>query len=51
MLSFPQLEDKVKDKMEDVLTKNYGVDIYQSARNRIITEAWDTVQQGVILSA
>ncbi|KAI8774020.1 tetraspanin-11 [Biomphalaria glabrata] len=41
-----ELEDKVKDKMEDVLTKNYGVDIYQSARNRIITEAWDTVQQG-----
>ncbi|XP_076440007.1 CD151 antigen-like [Babylonia areolata] len=36
-----ELEDKVKEKMEDVLTHQYGI----QKRSRRITDAWDDIQQ------
>ncbi|KAH9495141.1 hypothetical protein Btru_018500 [Bulinus truncatus] len=41
-----ELEDKIKEKMEHVITTNYGVDLLKSSSNQVITKAWDTVQQG-----
>ncbi|XP_005101672.1 CD151 antigen [Aplysia californica] len=40
-----ELEDKVRDKMEQVIVNNYGVDLDKSGSNRVITNAWDEVQQ------
>ena len=42
-----QLEDKVKEKMEDGLVEQYGVNTNQSGGNSRITDAWDDIQQTV----
>ncbi|KAK3803951.1 hypothetical protein RRG08_059814 [Elysia crispata] len=40
-----QLENKVKDRMESAVVNYYGVNVDSDSDNRIITKAWDKVQQ------
>lgn len=40
-----QLEDNVRNSMEESLKKHYGVNIKTKSKNRDITEAWDSIQQ------
>ncbi|KAK3592095.1 hypothetical protein CHS0354_019355 [Potamilus streckersoni] len=39
------LTEKVKENFIHTLTKNYGVDTRKSSQNRLITDAWDSMQR------
>ncbi|GFN98558.1 tetraspanin [Plakobranchus ocellatus] len=40
-----QLENKVRDRMESAVVNYYGVNVETDSDNRVITKAWDKVQQ------
>lgn len=40
-----QLENKVRDRMESAVVNYYGVNVDSDSDNRVITNAWDKVQQ------
>ena len=44
---FLQLEDKVKEKMEDGLVDLYGINTGKNGGNSRLTNAWDDIQQTV----
>lgn len=44
-----QLENKVKEKMENVIKENYGINIQDDGSNRKITQAWNSIQYSVCL--
>ena len=44
---FLQLEDKVKEKMEDGLVDLYGINTDKNGGNSRLTNAWDDIQQTV----
>ena len=42
-----QLSDKIKERLFNTVTTQYGVDLRSSSENRLITDAWDSMQRSV----
>ena len=46
-----QLSHEIKDRLFTSLTLHYGVELRSSSENRLITDAWDSMQRSVSISA
>lgn len=42
-----ELSDKIKERLVYTVTKQYGVDLRSSGENRLITDAWDSMQRSL----
>lgn len=42
-----KLSDQIKDHLVHTVTKQYGVDLRSSSENRLITDAWDSMQRSL----
>ena len=42
-----QIEEGIKKRFETTIIKQYGVDVTRNSTNKLITDAWDSMQRSV----
>ena len=44
-----QIEEGIKKRFETTIIKQYGVDVTRNSTNKLITDAWDSMQRSVCI--